>query len=109
MFGLAGGSALFKTIESQRVITSLERAGARLSQSDRSELARLLSGSDTAQHRLQTLAPAVAGQIERIVNGAFMDGLHAAMVLSIGVAAAGVAAALLLRGKTTTAKATKPG
>ena len=109
VFGLAGGSALFKAIESQRVITSLERAGARLSQSDRSELAGLLFGSDTAQQRLQTLAPAVASQIERIVNGAFMDGLHAAMVLSIGVAATGVAAALLLRGKTTTAKATKPG
>jgi hypothetical protein len=46
----------------------------------------------------------VAGQIERIVNGAFMDGLHAAMALSIGVAAAGVAAALLLRGKAAQSK-----
>ena len=100
VFGLAAGSALFKAIENERVITSLEQMGARLGSTDRSELAGLLSGSDAAQQRLQTLAPASTGQIERIVNGAFMDGLHAAMLLCIAVAAAGVAAALLLRGKT---------
>src|SRR5262249_40896001 len=83
VFGLAAGSALFKAIENQRVTTSLQRAGAQLSQSDRSELAGLLSGSDAAQQRLQTLAPAAADQIERIVNAAFIDGLHAAMVLCI--------------------------
>jgi len=104
VFGLAAGTAVFKAIENQRVLASLERAGARLSQSDRGELAGLLSGSDAAQQRLGTLAPAVAGQIERIVNGAFMDGLHAAMTLSIAVAVLGVASALLLRGNAAPAK-----
>src|SRR5438093_722743 len=104
VFGLAAGTAVFKAIENQRVLASLERAGARLSQSDRGELAGLLSGSDAAQQRLGTLAPAVARQIERIVNGAFMDGLHAAMTLSIAVAVLGVASALLLRGNAAPAK-----
>src|SRR5947208_3475960 len=104
VFGLAAGTAVFKAIENQRVLASLERAGARLSQSDRGELAGLLSGSDAAQQRLGTLAPTVAGQIERIVNGAFMDGLHAAMTLSIAVAVLGVASALLLRGNAAPAK-----
>ena len=104
VFGLAAGTAVFKAIENQRVLASLERAGARLSQGDRGELAGLLSGSDAAQQRLGTLAPAVAGQIERIVNGAFMDGLHAAMTLSIAVAVLGVASALLLRGNAAPAK-----
>src|SRR5438034_311062 len=61
VFGLAAGTAVFKAIENQRVLASLERAGARLSQGDRGELAGLLSGSDAAQQRLGTLAAAVDG------------------------------------------------
>jgi hypothetical protein len=107
VFGLAAGSALFKAIENERVMTSLRQLGARLGQGERRELAGLLSESDAAQQRLQALAPAAAGHIERIVNGAFMDGLHAAMALCIAVAAAGVAAALLLRGGTAPAQTKK--
>src|SRR5437773_719132 len=63
VFGLAAGSALFKAIETERVLTALQRAGVGLGPRDRSELAGLLSGSDAAQQRLATLAPATASQI----------------------------------------------
>src|SRR5262245_1798519 len=85
--------------------TGLAGAGGCATEPERSRRARGSPfGSDAAQQRLGTLAPAVAGQIERIVNGAFMDGLHAAMTLSIAVAVLGVASALLLRGNAAPAK-----
>ena len=94
-FGLAIASALFKAVETDRTTTLLRRAGASVTSRDQAEIRGLLSGSDAAQARLRSLAPAAADQVDRIVNGAFMDGFHAAMVLCLCVGLVAIAAVFL--------------
>jgi MFS family permease len=98
-FGLAVCTALFKAVENARLVDLLSEAGVTLTASDQAEIRSLLSGSSAAQERLQALAPAAAGQLERIVDSAFIAGFHAAMALCLAVAIVGLAAALLMPGR----------
>ena len=84
-FGLAVGSALFKTVETDRLVSLLRSAGASITPSHRAEIRGLLSGSTGAEDRLSSIAPPAAHQIESIVDQAFMSGFHAAMFLGLAV------------------------
>jgi EmrB/QacA subfamily drug resistance transporter len=107
VFGVAVSTALFKAVENDRLLSLLNGVGAALGPNDQAEVRNLLSGSTAAQARLQTLAPAAANQIERIINAAFMDGFHAAMALCFAIAFVGLCAALLMPGRPARAPAGK--
>lgn len=98
-FGLAVASALFKAVENDSLASLLRSAGATVTSRDQSEIRGLLSGSEEAEARLSSIAPAATHQIEGIVNSAFMDGFHAVMFLGLGVGiVAIIAAAVSQRG-----------
>jgi EmrB/QacA subfamily drug resistance transporter len=98
VFGVAVPGALFKALENSKLAELLTAAGARLDASDRAEIRGLLSGSEAAETKVLKLAPAVAGQVERVVREAFVYAFDGAMVLCALVAVAGVIASFLVAG-----------
>src|SRR5437588_8946662 len=98
--GLAISGALFKALENDSLVSSFEKAANQtLTSADKTQIRGLLSGSDDAVHKLSTLAPQLRGQMESIVNKAFVHGLRGVMILSVAACVVSIPAALWGRKK----------
>jgi hypothetical protein len=98
VFGVAVPGALFKALENNKPGELLTAAGGSLDASDHAEIRELLSGSEAAERKVAELAPAVAGEVERVVREAFVYAFDGAMVLCALVSVAGIVASFLVAG-----------
>jgi len=94
IIGLAISGVLFRGLEHHALLAAFEQAGTTLTSDSRSEVLRLLSGSEAAEKNLATLAPALQDRIEGVTDYAFTRGLRAVMILCVVLSAASVWPAL---------------
>jgi len=90
IIGLALSGVLFRGLEHHALLTAFEHAGATLTSDSRTEILRLLSGSEAAERKLTTLAPALQDRIEGVTDYAFTRGLRGVMILCAVLSAGSV-------------------
>jgi MFS family permease len=81
IIGLAISGMLFRGLEHQALLAAFARAGTTPTSDTRSEVLGLLSGSEAAEKKLATLAPALQDRIEAVTDYAFTRGFRAVMVV----------------------------
>jgi MFS family permease len=99
VFGVAATGALFKSLETHRMIQMFAAAGRALTPAERGEVSGLLSGSVGAQAKLTALLPSAAQAVEGVVRGSFVHALNGVMILCLVMSLVGVGSALLVAGK----------
>jgi hypothetical protein len=96
VFGVAITGAFFKILEKNKMFELFAAAGRQLTDSERSEVKGLLSGSVAAQAKLAALVPSAAQEVQRIVVYSFVHALNRVMIVCFVLSLLGLGSALLV-------------